>query len=34
MLAEELAILLPALTVALSGTSGGAHRLDWLAGEA
>ena len=34
MLAEELAILLPALAVALSGTSGGAHRLDWLAGEA
>src|SRR5262245_21714096 len=32
-LAGELAILLPELAVTLSGASGGAHRLDWLAGE-
>ena len=32
-LADELAMLLPELAVALSGKSGGAHRLDWLAGE-
>jgi 23S rRNA A2030 N6-methylase RlmJ len=32
-LADELAILLPELAVALSGKGGGAHRLDWLAGE-
>ncbi|MFL6821854.1 MAG: 23S rRNA (adenine(2030)-N(6))-methyltransferase RlmJ [Xanthobacteraceae bacterium] len=32
-LAEELAMLLPELAVALSGKGGGAHRLDWLAGE-
>jgi 23S rRNA (adenine2030-N6)-methyltransferase len=32
-LAEELAMLLPELAVVLSGKSGGAHRLDWLAGE-
>jgi 23S rRNA (adenine2030-N6)-methyltransferase len=32
-LAGELAILLPELAAALSGKSGGAHRLDWLAGE-
>jgi 23S rRNA (adenine2030-N6)-methyltransferase len=32
-LADELAMLLPELAVALSGKGGGAHRLDWLAGE-
>jgi 23S rRNA (adenine2030-N6)-methyltransferase len=32
-LADELAILLPELAVALSRKGGGAHRLDWLAGE-
>jgi len=33
MLAGELATLLPELAAALSGASGGAHRVDWLAGE-
>lgn len=32
-LADELAMLLPELAAALSGQSGGAHRLDWLTGE-
>src|SRR5262249_10829773 len=32
-LAGELAILLPALAVALAGAGEGAHRVDWLAGE-
>lgn len=32
-LADELAILLPELAAVLCGRSGGAHRLDWLAGE-
>src|SRR5262245_26048610 len=33
MLAGELAILLPALAVALAGAGECAHRVDWLAGE-
>jgi len=32
-LADELAILLPELAAVLSPAPGGAHRLDWLAGE-
>ena len=32
-LAGELAILLPELAAVLSAPAGGAHRLDWLAGE-
>ncbi len=32
-LTDELAMLLPELAVALSGKGGGAHRVDWLAGE-
>lgn len=32
-LAGELAILLPELATVLSAPAGGAHRLDWLAGE-
>jgi 23S rRNA (adenine2030-N6)-methyltransferase len=32
-LAGELEILLPELAVALAGKAGGAHRVDWLAGE-
>jgi 23S rRNA (adenine2030-N6)-methyltransferase len=32
-LAGELAVLLPELAATLSGDGGGAHRLDWLAGE-
>src|SRR5262249_5279566 len=32
-LAGELATMLPELAAVLSGASGGAHRLDWLAGE-
>jgi 23S rRNA (adenine2030-N6)-methyltransferase len=32
-LAGELATILPELAAAFSGASGGAHRLDWLAGE-
>src|SRR5262245_2272809 len=32
-LAPELEILLPQLAAALAGDRGGAHRLDWLAGE-
>jgi 23S rRNA (adenine2030-N6)-methyltransferase len=32
-LAGELAILLPELATVLSAAGGGAHRLDWLAGE-
>jgi 23S rRNA (adenine2030-N6)-methyltransferase len=32
-LADELAMLLPELAVALSAKGTGAHRLDWLAGE-
>jgi 23S rRNA (adenine2030-N6)-methyltransferase len=32
-LADELAMLLPELAVALSGKGAGAHRVDWLAGE-
>ena len=32
-LADELKILLPELAAVMSGGSGGAHRVDWLAGE-
>jgi 23S rRNA (adenine2030-N6)-methyltransferase len=32
-LAGELAVLLPELTAVLAGAGGGAHRVDWLAGE-
>jgi 23S rRNA (adenine2030-N6)-methyltransferase len=32
-LAGELATMLPELAAALSAASGGARRLDWLAGE-
>jgi len=32
-LADELAVLLPELATVLSAAGGGAHRLDWLAGE-
>jgi 23S rRNA (adenine2030-N6)-methyltransferase len=32
-LAGELATVLPELAAALSGGSGGAHRIDWLTGE-
>ena len=32
-LAGELAVLLPELAAVLSGAGGGAHRVDWLAGE-
>ena len=32
-LAAELEILLPELAAALTGEHGGAHRVDWLAGE-
>src|SRR5262249_20095634 len=32
-LAGELATMLPELAAVLSGANGGAHRLDWLAGE-
>jgi 23S rRNA (adenine2030-N6)-methyltransferase len=32
-LASELATMLPELVASLSAASGGAHRLEWLAGE-
>jgi 23S rRNA (adenine2030-N6)-methyltransferase len=32
-LAGELEVLLPELTAVLAGAGGGAHRVDWLAGE-